>query len=1064
MYSVFDKFIFRIPVLPVTDHQPPGIDEMNSLLEKNGFHDMLYMSSPDLYSYVTDAGQNKKSRKKDLALLRYYLRSKYRCTPFGLMAGVGIGTVSEQPTEIIPGPMQSFKRTTRLDMNYLCVLMQELSKELYIKKYLKFYPNNSIHRHPDKIRYVEYTYRNGQRNHILTGVENNNYIENILDTAKDGAYIDELVASITDEEISREEKIMFVGELIEVQLLVSELEPSVTGNLVEDQLIALFDTLIASCIPEEDRLRLEDTKAKLVTIKSLLEVADQDGISDSNIEKYQAVEEIIKSFGVDYERKYLFQSDLTIMAEMANFSKKDAEEVLAAVDAVGKLYPVPQKTHLSNFRDAFFERWEYREVPLNIALDTEQGIGYIQPANENNDINPLVDDLAIPIVLPDNQQLEINNKLFQFWQKKYDEALAGSLYEIIITENDLKDLESKTNRLANTFSVMLSQTGKSGKFFIKTIGGSTSANLLGRFCHQDSRIASYIQEMTGKDEAHYDGKIVAEICHLPEARTGNILFRPVLRKYEIPYLTKSAVDTEHQLPVSDLMVSIKNNRVFLRSKKFNKEVIPRLTTAHNYSYKSLPIYHFLSDIQSQDQLGGFQFDPGFLIANSTFIPRISYNEKMILHPAQWQFHKAQFKDLLDVPGQHIVEAFNSFRQKWNMPRYIAFAEADNELVIDTGNADSLNLLVSEIRNKDHIVLVEFLFNPNDAVIQRNNEIYTNEFILSFHKNQITGNQEPEVISDEPLEIEPVKRIFIPGDEWLYFKVYTGYKTADRIVSEVFQPLAKQLLEEQVISKWFFIRYADPKFHLRVRFQLTDEHQCGKVMVALKMYLQQYIEQDTIYNIQIDTYKRELERYGHATIGLAESIFFSDSESVAGILGMLEGYEGETLKWLIALRSVDEYLNLFQIANEQKHAYIDELRGHFAAEFNTDKYLKGQLDKKFRKHKSEIEHWLTTDATIINSHLSDYYAVIENLWNRNEQLKQVAEQLLSMNDKNLFTSHISSFLHMNINRIFRSKNRLHEYVIYDLLEKHYRYLSGKIKAMSKQKESISIELDETVSHT
>jgi len=52
-----------------------------------------------------------------------------------------------------------------------------------------------------------------------------------------------------------------------------------------------------------------------------------------------------------------------------------------------------------------------------------------------------------------------------------------------------------------------------------------------------------------------------------------------------------------------------------------------------------------------------------------------------------------------------------------------------------------------------------------------------------------------------------KRTFIIGDEWLYFKVYTGYKTADTLLTDTVFPLSQYLLKEKLIDHWFFIRYA-----------------------------------------------------------------------------------------------------------------------------------------------------------------------------------------------------------------------------------------------------------------
>jgi len=65
------------------------------------------------------------------------------------------------------------------------------------------------------------------------------------------------------------------------------------------------------------------------------------------------------------------------------------------------------------------------------------------------------------------------------------------------------------------------------------------------------------------------------------------------------------------------------------------------------------------------------------------------------------------------------------------------------------------------------------------------------------------------------------RKFIPGTEWLYLKIYTGVKTSDVLLEEAILPLVTCFLNNNLINKWFFIRYNDPKPHLRIRFELSD---------------------------------------------------------------------------------------------------------------------------------------------------------------------------------------------------------------------------------------------------
>jgi thiopeptide-type bacteriocin biosynthesis protein len=69
-----------------------------------------------------------------------------------------------------------------------------------------------------------------------------------------------------------------------------------------------------------------------------------------------------------------------------------------------------------------------------------------------------------------------------------------------------------------------------------------------------------------------------------------------------------------------------------------------------------------------------------------------------------------------------------------------------------------------------------------------------------------------------------QRIFIIGDEWLYYKIYSGYKTAETLLIDTIFPLAQLFLQAHWIDNWFFIRYSDPQFHLRIRFHITkNEH-------------------------------------------------------------------------------------------------------------------------------------------------------------------------------------------------------------------------------------------------
>ncbi|WP_127138032.1 thiopeptide-type bacteriocin biosynthesis protein [Flagellimonas oceanensis] len=65
------------------------------------------------------------------------------------------------------------------------------------------------------------------------------------------------------------------------------------------------------------------------------------------------------------------------------------------------------------------------------------------------------------------------------------------------------------------------------------------------------------------------------------------------------------------------------------------------------------------------------------------------------------------------------------------------------------------------------------------------------------------------------------RNFALGSEWLYYKIYIGPQTGDALLSQAIKPLVSNLIGRKLIDKWFFIRYTDPDFHIRIRLKISD---------------------------------------------------------------------------------------------------------------------------------------------------------------------------------------------------------------------------------------------------
>jgi len=279
----------------------------------------------------------------------------------------------------------------------------------------------------------------------------------------------------------------------------------------------------------------------------------------------------------------------------------------------------------------------------------------------------------------------------------------------------------------------------------------------------------------------------------------------------------------------------------------------------------------------------------------------------------------------------------------------------------------------------------------------------------------------------------IKRHFFLGDNWLYFKIYTGFKTADLLLKDAIFPLTQYLKQLQIISHWFFIRYNDPDFHIRVRFYLPDIQNNGLIVQQIHNTFQNYFQSGLIWKIQYDTYNREIERYGINTIEISEQIFCADSEMIIELLSNLT----DNQQWLWALRSIDELLTVFGYNIEKKYELLNLLKDNFSKEFHIEGGLRKQFSTNFRESRSDIEKIMKTGK--------DENLLILPILQKSEKIKQSVSDILEyakLNELQVsLNSLISSHIHMMLNRLFRTQQRKHELILYDYL---YRYYDSEIK--------------------
>lgn len=715
-FNNFEKFIFRCPIFPLTNIYNDGLTKIEE--------EAIFLASPDFLTEYNRNGSSRKNLKMKLTALKYKIRMRTRCTPFGLFAGCGVGDIDDKSGIILEGP-NSYKSHTRLDMEFLCSLLQSMSS---IKDQLTYYPSTSLYKILDSYRYVEYHYLDTQRKHDLIELESDIYLEKVLELCEKGCHYSGIIANLNKYEDLEENDIKeYVDTLIESQVLISNLYPRVTG---EDLLQHIIQVL-------NEYMLAPEIMAVLKKITNQLNYIDSQNVG-RNLCLYKEIENDIKSLNIAYQRQYLFQTDTNVQPVSAKLSKEIVESIKEGVEVLNNLTLKIDDPRLSDFAKEFYSRYEDEEIPLIEALDPDIGIGFSNLIPGNVDFHPLIDQI------PNNAEIEDPilemSQVDLFFLEKYTSCLEKGEQIITISEDDIKQFSHDITELPitflSTFEVVRAESNNAPPLIILySVGGSSAANLITRFSHINPEIENYVKSITQKEEELVGPlKIIAELVHLPESRTGNVLFRPSVRKFEIPYLAKESVKEEFKIPITDLLVSVKEGKsIILRSQKLKKEIIPRLTTAHNFAKDTLPIYNFLGCFQAYNLKANLSFTWGHFFSKKRFLPRVMY-KNIIFFLAQWNFEKKDTFHIPDINNKTFLDEVAAFKKKNNLPNLVSLVRNDIKLQIDFTLEMSVILLFTEVKNKD-FTLEEVIKYNESPLIKNESNSYRNEIMLGFYKKE-----------------------------------------------------------------------------------------------------------------------------------------------------------------------------------------------------------------------------------------------------------------------------------------------------------------------------------------
>ena len=296
----------------------------------------------------------------------------------------------------------------------------------------------------------------------------------------------------------------------------------------------------------------------------------------------------------------------------------------------------------------------------------------------------------------------------------------------------------------------------------------------------------------------------------------------------------------------------------------------------------------------------------------------------------------------------------------------------------------------------------------------------------------------------------IRRKFIPGSRWLYFKIYTGIKTADEVATRTLLPLLWELYEAKLIDDWFFIRYTDPDFHLRLRLLVARPKHYAAIFARIGSSVEPLVDNGAVVKVVCDTYVREIERYGAGTMEAVERLFGIDSRAVLELLDRVAEEPAdrrETGRWQLALLLLDDAMTAFGREPEEKLRLFSNMAGNFKQEFGfTSHPFTRQINDKYRRYRAEIEKGLS-----VREPFAAYEPVLRR---RRAELERVAAEILRIKAEDAAPPStdelLGSIAHMTMNRWFRTGNRQFELVVYDFLSKYFESSVARTKRVGTEK--------------
>ncbi len=363
-----------------------------------------------------------------------------------------------------------------------------------------------------------------------------------------------------------------------------------------------------------------------------------------------------------------------------------------------------------------------------------------------------------------------------------------------------------------------------------------------------------------------------------------------------------------------------------------------------------------------------------------------------------------------------------WRKAKDIPERFVFAQADHELLVDSRHAPSILSWLYAVPRTGDVTVCEWL-RPRAGA----GETIATELMIPLRVKESARRQ------DRPVEDESVTRVGSDSG-WMFGKLYCAQGMADRLLYDVVGPTAHALSEAGMARAWFYVRYGDPHFHIRLRLRMAENVPSDAALGLFSRLLNEALVRGDADDYAIVTYEREVGRYGGAQgIDVVEEIFCAESGHLVRVCAAAPDGVGQSARFWCVFQSIHDLLESLVPDLAARIEALRPLRHHFVTEqFQaTDSDARRSLAKMLRHNQLRIAAVLARGAV---EGIPD--PARQALEARRQALTGIADLYRHLEARGELTRPLhqiaGTLCHMTANRLFARQPRRREAVVYDLL--------------------------------